>query len=257
MRAAAASRLGQSLALAFTGVLVTSAQARLASAQQATFLGRVLDAATERPIAGALIELRDLKLTAQSDSAGNFRIRKVEAGVHIAVIRAIGYDSIVARLQLAPNDSSDSDFMLAHVATALPAAIVKAPASKRYAIQLQEFEERRALPFGTFLEAQYFEKNSGRNVGVLLVARVPGIRITPGTKAFIVSSRTSTRSGSRCLAQTIVNGILREPLDLNAVNADDIIGFEYYTTATTPVKYNVTGQKDNGPQCGTAIFWMK
>lgn len=163
----------------------------------------------------------------------------------------------MVRVTLAANDSSDSDFLLAHVATALPAAVVKGTASKRYAVQLQEFEERRALPFGKFLDADFFEKNTGRNVGVLLVAGVPGIRMTQGRAAFIVSSRTSQRSGGQCLAQNYVNGILREPIDLNTLNADDIIGFEYYTPATTPLKYNITGKLNNGAQCGTAVYWMK
>ena len=55
-----------------------------------------------------------------------------------------------------------------------------------------------------------------------------------------------------------MNGIVRTAtVDLNTLIAADIIGFEYYTVGSTPIKYNITGQKGSGAQCGTAIFWMK
>ncbi len=52
-------------------------------------------------------------------------------------------------------------------------------------------------------------------------------------------------------------GVLSEGLDLNSINAADIIGFEYYTPTNTPLRYNSTGNGALGAQCGTAICWMK
>ena len=253
MRALLAAPLRHPVALAILGASLTVAPLQRVAAQQSAFLGRVLDATTERPISGAQVELRSLKLSARSDSAGTFRIGNVEPGTHVAIIRAVGYDSIVARLQIAANDSVDSDFLLTPLATSLNAVRVNASADQRYRIQLREFEERRAMPIGQFLDASYFEKNDGLRVSGLLTSRISGVRTTQIGPELLVSSR----SGRKCFPQTIVNGIVRDKLDLNTLNAADIIGFEYYTVGTTPLKYNMTGSKDSGSQCGTAIFWMK
>ena len=56
---------------------------------------------------------------------------------------------------------------------------------------------------------------------------------------------------------TIVNGIVREDLDLNLLFTSNIIGFEYYPVGSTPVRYNISGTAASGAQCGTAIFWTK
>ena len=66
-----------------------------------------------------------------------------------------------------------------------------------------------------------------------------------------------------CYMQVIVNGMVKyngsagQPLfDIDELNTRDIIGFEFYTTATTPSQYNATRGKDMGA-CGTVIIWTK
>jgi hypothetical protein len=60
-----------------------------------------------------------------------------------------------------------------------------------------------------------------------------------------------------CYTQTVVNGVVAPAFDLSMVNAADVLGFEYYTVAATPLKYNISGRGDEGAHCGTAVFWLK
>lgn len=53
--------------------------------------GRVVDAATQAPIRGAVVELRDVRRKAVSDSAGRFVLQRVPRGTHQWVISRIGY----------------------------------------------------------------------------------------------------------------------------------------------------------------------
>ena len=61
--------------------------------------------------------------------------------------------------------------------------------------------------------------------------------------------------------QIVVNGIARfqgvgeQPMfNIDEINAKDIIGLEFYTTATTPLQYN--GSRGSAG-CGTVIIWTK
>ncbi|MCX5756869.1 MAG: hypothetical protein NTX19_12285 [Gemmatimonadetes bacterium] len=84
--------------------------------------------------------------------------------------------------------------------------------------------------------------------------QIPGIRaVQRGPYEILVS----TRNGKLCEPQIIVNGIVNQRFDRNSVSASEIIGVEYYTVATTPLRFNVTGTGTKGAQCGTAIFWLK
>jgi hypothetical protein len=252
MRPGAYVRVAGTLAMA--GALLSLATSQRALAQPASLIGRVMDAKRERPVAGALVEVRSLRLGVRADSSGMFRIRGVTAGLHEVLVRAVGYDPVTVRLPFAGNDSIESDFLMAPSVTRLAAVRVEAAAGERYAVFLREFEERRARGFGQFLDASFFESNEGRQVSGLLLSRIPGIRtMRNGTREFLASSRT----GGNCLVQTIVNGVPME-FALNGLNASDIMGFEYYTVSTTPLRYNVTGQNTGrGTHCGTAIFWIK
>jgi hypothetical protein len=54
--------------------------------------GHVLDAATERPIVGALVEVVGTESTASTDESGRFVLREIPVGVFSVRIRAIGYE---------------------------------------------------------------------------------------------------------------------------------------------------------------------
>ena len=243
--------------LLLTSLLAVGAsavQAQRGPTSGALFVGRVLDQSTERPIANARIELRDLKLMVLADSSGAYRIRGIAPGAHSVVVRAIGFDSISAVITFRGRDSVDTDMLMSSNVNTLSLVRVEAKLYERYGFRLREFDDRRAFGFGRFLDWQYFVRNAGRPVGPLLTSRIPSLRtrMTRGMEVLTVEGR-----GRNCLPQVIMNGLVFRDFDLTSINAEDIIGFEYHTTSTTPLQYNMTGNAQAGAHCGTAIFWTK
>jgi Carboxypeptidase regulatory-like domain len=237
-------------------------------AQAGVISGQVLADKTERPIANARIELRATPFATRSDSAGRFQLKDIAAGDYVVVIRAIGYDSLVANVRLAARDAVDADFLMTSSVQTLAAVKVEADGSLDR-LRLAEFDERRALGQGRFLDRGVFEKNAASQVDVVIIGRVPGLR-----SARVAGKTVLTSSRSRgCYPQVIVNGISvwngmpggpdvkrnveTMLFDVNMLRNEEIIGFEWHNPASTPLKYNATSGAGGGSFCGTAIFWTK
>jgi hypothetical protein len=72
-------------------VLPATLPAQAGAPAEVEVSGRVVDAATQAPIMGAVVELRDMRRKAVSDSAGRFVLQRVPRGTHQWVISRIGY----------------------------------------------------------------------------------------------------------------------------------------------------------------------
>jgi hypothetical protein len=237
------------------------------SAQPAALVGRVLDERTEAPVAQAVLEVPALGLAVRADSTGAVRLAHVPPGAHRVRVRALGYTAVDAVLRFAPAATVESDFLLAPVAPRLSTVRVEAPMTAVGRMRLREFEERRKVGMGKFLDADYFEQNPGRSVGTLIQARVPGLRIVGfgSSEQLFVSGRgrrTNAGGARGCVPRMIVNGLPRDTLQgfrVGALQASEVIGFEFYTPSTVPAQYNIAGQRggESGSDCGTAIFWTK
>jgi hypothetical protein len=230
-------------------------------AQTAIFRGRIVDEHGERPIADAVIELRDLQRLVRSDSTGTFRLTGVPAGVHRVLVRRLGYDSVVTVMRFVERDSVDAEILLQATPTRLATVRTDAAGGPANAWKLQDFEERRAVGLGRFLDAATFERFRSRTVSEILVSSIPGLRTWgKGSQQYLEGQR-GPRKG--CMVQVILNGVsitngeTDELFDVNSLEAADIIGFEYYTVASTPPRFNTSGGKVGGSQCGTAVFWTK
>jgi len=245
------------------------------AAQAGAISGQVLADKSERPISNARIALRSTTFATRSDSAGRFQLRDLAAGDYVVVIRAIGYDSLVANVRLAPRDVVDADFLMTPSAQALAAVKVEADGSLDR-LRLAEFEERRAMGHGRFLDRSVFEKNAASQVDVVIIGRVPGLRTRRVAGKNVLASQ---RDAKACYPQVVVNGIsmwngmpggggggggggmptLKQTMmfDVNTLRADEILAFEWHNPGSTPQRYNATGAGGDGSFCGTAIFWTK
>jgi protocatechuate 3,4-dioxygenase beta subunit len=76
--------------------------------------GRVLDAATRRPVAGAVVSIGATRIA--TDSAGHFTVPALRQGDHRIVIRAAGYQPASESVTLGPDDRTASTFTLTRVA---------------------------------------------------------------------------------------------------------------------------------------------
>ena len=65
-----------------------------------SFTGKVTDAKTKGPLAGASIYFHDLKTGATTNSAGVFTIASISGGKHIVEVSHLGYSAIIENIDL-------------------------------------------------------------------------------------------------------------------------------------------------------------
>lgn len=260
---------------AFTRLVVCALIASLLGsasliAQTASFGGTVLIDPTEKPLANAEIVFTALNRSARSDSAGNFLFSGLPYGKHAVVVRLVGYESINTDVTLTNGKPVEVDLLLKPTTQKLANVEVKGAASP-YAMRLADFEERRKAGGGKFLTADFFEKNDGRPVSSFLAEQIAGIKfVQTNGRHWVASARgvgvvpiapgTMEKVPRACYMQVVVNGLVRfngtgqSMFDIDEIDAKTIIGFEYHTTATTPLQYNGTSGVSG---CGTVIIWTK
>jgi len=250
---------------------------RTVRAQTASFGGSVLIDPTEKPLPNAEIVFANLNRSARSDSLGNFLFTGLPFGKHAVVVKMVGYESINTEVTLTGGRPVEVDLLLKPTAQKLAKIDVKAAGP--FAAQLVEFEERKSSGLGKYLTAEAFEKADGRPVSAVLVEKIAGLKAVQsngrrwlaglrGGKGFSCGqgagcSQSMEKIPQACYLQVIVNGLVRyngqasQPMfDIDELNSRDIIGVEFYTTATTPAQYNGTRGENMGA-CGTVIIWTK
>ena len=223
--------------------------------------GSVLADSADAAIANAEIKFPKLKLSARSDSKGNFQITGIPAGAHDIMVRVVGFQPYAATLTFHGSQKLEADFLLKPVVTKLANVNVNAAADKRYASRLYDFEDRRHSSPGRFLTADVFEKAIGQNMSQVLISRIPGLRTVGKSSQQVL---VATRDAKQCAVQVIVNGMIRyngrlgEPqVDINTLYTNEVIAVEYYTVSSTPAQFGTTGGQSGGSQCGTILIWTK
>lgn len=245
-------------------------------AQSASIGGTVMMDGSEKPLANAEVLIASLKRSTRSDSAGNFLLSGLPAGRHEFVVRLVGYESSTAEVNLNSTQKFEADVLLRPTTTRLARVDVTGKVNSAWTIKLKEFEERRSTGIGKFLTEAEFANEGGRSLGALLAMKIAGVRVVQQNgRNWLASLRggltscpqsdcpTMERVPPACYMQVVVNGVVRyngsagQPIfDANELNTQDVIGVEFYTTATTPLQYNATRGRYMGA-CGTIIIWTK
>ena len=243
---------------------------RPAAAQYASIAGTVLIEPTGKPLPNAEVFLTAFNRSVRSDSLGNFMFTGLSAGKHEVMVRQIGYDTFRSVVTVGAGEKFEADFLLTPTTTTL--ANIEVRSAAPYAVKLAEFEERRKLGTGKYLTADVFEKEAGRPASSFLAEHIAGFKVvqyngermlasTRGGSAQIHTYGGAKRYPAACYMRVVLNGVIaydgsngQEMFDIDRwVNTSDIIGFEYYTVATTPSQYN----RSAGTNCGTVIIWTK
>lgn len=249
------------------------ARAQTAPQATSTFSARILDARTERPIAEESILLPGLERTARSDASGNLTLTRLPAGKHIALVRAIGYDSLLFALDIAQGDSAEVDLLLSPIAQSLDKVKVEAT-SGLAAARMAEFDDRRKMGLGKFLDSTAFTEFRRKPFRDVLTSRIPGISIVRGQNGeqyLAARGGAASFSGKTRFANVILDGMSIGRYDVNQIDPDEILAVEYHTVATVPLKYRNTSIGSSGyaigavrasnesasATCGTLIIWRK
>ncbi|MBV8491555.1 MAG: carboxypeptidase regulatory-like domain-containing protein [Candidatus Eremiobacteraeota bacterium] len=81
------------------------------AAGYAAVSGTIVDAATNKPVAGAIVTV-DTVLTATTDATGKFAFEKVPSGIVDYTVQATGYRAITASANVEPGKPFELDVSL-------------------------------------------------------------------------------------------------------------------------------------------------
>src|ERR1043165_383923 len=79
----------------------------ISGAGQSTLIGTVsIDSAGKHPMAGIEVSIPALHLTSKTDSTGTYRLDGLALGKYTVVVRAVGYQPIIAEIQIEAPDAT-------------------------------------------------------------------------------------------------------------------------------------------------------
>ena len=259
------SRHGRLLPPAALLVFIVIARALGAQASPsagATILGDVSSARDSQPVVGAQVRLPADDRVAVSDSMGRFRVAGLTAGAHALLVRRIGYAPTSAVLTVGTMESLYVSVVLDEQSHQLEALVTRADRAPMKASR-QEFEQRRRIGVGTFVDAPQLAAMVGQPLRLAIQRHLPGIRLVydPKSSAYYLASNRgpagrALASTTPCYVQIYLDGTRVTGPDqgnlwhIDQVPTEMLDALEYYDAATTPVRY-----RGNGADCGTLLLW--
>jgi TonB-linked SusC/RagA family outer membrane protein len=183
----------------------------VAATQQGTIQGKVVDKATNAPVANVQLTVEGTKRGAITDAEGQYQIRSIEAGSYQIRAQRVGYAAETQSITLTAGGTVTADFAMTQRAVSLDAMVVTASG-----------ETQRARTSGVLtgkLEADSVNLTPVTNASELLQSRIPGVTVTSASGTAGATARIRIR-GSNSLSLTndplvIVDGV-RVNSDLNS-----------------------------------------
>ncbi len=159
------------------GVLALAAQLLFVSsahAQQATISGRVTDAASGRPIAGARVSVTGVNLAAQTNTDGVYTIRGSVPSAATVRVNSLGYAEERRQASILTGQTATMNFALRAVPVAISGVVITATGEQ------QRIEIGNAI---TNVNAAEIVKTSAvSNMADMLTSRAAGVMVVPGTQ---------------------------------------------------------------------------
>jgi len=187
--------------------------------------GRVLDAGTHRPLAGATVIIDRTTRGVGTESDGTFRLPAVPSGSHTITVRYLGYVRRVMQVNVGEDATTAMpDVMLTQAANQLDQVVVTGTVVAT---------ERRAIPNAiTVITAKELEQRGITHIDQLFRGDVPGLfAVNVGASApdqVVMFSRGATSLGLGGVAatnpmKTYVDGVeLSDPSYLNQIDPRSI-----------------------------------
>ena len=225
-------------------------------------------------LAGATVSLFGSAVHVETGPNGRFRIVELPAAPYIVIVRRLGYRSLSSVVDVQRGDTVRLGFVLERAPTVLDTVQVTA----RYlSPRLQEFENRRKLGEGQFLNADEIYRRSAVTAGDLIrTFRGVSLQEFPGGggtyQYFLVSLRgglvmpTPPQPGmnglmngggqaAKCFINIFVDDVaMPPPLDVDKLPPPpQIAAIEFYSgPATVPMVY-----RGFDSSCGAILIWTK
>jgi hypothetical protein len=201
------------------------------------------------PLGDATVSFVGANLRVVTGANGRFRVRDMNPGAYVLIVRRIGFEASSVRLQLSPGDTVRPALVLQRTGTTLDTVAI---VGTRLTPAMQEFEARRKLGFGQFMTQKEIER---RNVEGLqdLLAMFKGVKMPPG--GWPMSRRMDAVRA--CPYEVYVDGVKlpRSAAIDNVAFPKELAGIEVYNgPAETPLQYKAT---TGGGFCGVILLWTR
>ncbi|HEY4305444.1 MAG TPA: carboxypeptidase regulatory-like domain-containing protein [Gemmatimonadaceae bacterium] len=237
---------------------VLFATAISAAAQTGVVGGTVTRDSAGHTLGEVQVSIAALKLVAQTNFRGEFTFGGVPAGRYALVFRHIGFAPLTDSITVRVGASIDQEWMLTEVPVQLDSSVTSAKARPSNP-NLIEFEERRKLGFGHFIDETALRKIEGaRPLINYIAATIPGVSVyQPDPKGRPMDYYLgSARGHTHCPVMIYIDGAVysgADTPDISKLSPDDYSAIEYYAGgATIPAKYNMT--RDG---CGVLLLWRR
>ena len=219
--------------------------------------GRVLERGTDRPVASAVIELRDgsgVRAQARTFDDGTFLLVVPRAGIYRVAAARLGYESLLSSdITIAAGDSVSLTFRMASNAVALEPVQARStprPPPARLAGFYTRSARRRQ---GHFITRDVIDQARASRTSDLL-RRVPGLAFRQTRKGGF-----ALRGRGGCEPQVYLDGMdvsmfgTATTVD-DLVRPEDLEGVEVYGSSTIPVEFI---RNHAGDECGAVMLWTR
>ena len=211
-------------------------------------LGQLIDRHTRQPIHGGEALIVGTRVTATTDSSGQFALSKLRPGTYALEVHAVGYTPVTWLLTVEGGQVVNHVFELDPLAVELPEVVVKGalPLSAR---RFADFERRRHSGMGAFLTQDRIEHaNTASLVDVLVTVR--------GVQQVCISNECvakMVRSPPGCYPQYYLDGRESSAYFARLTPPQDVKGVEIYRgSSETPGEF-----QGSNSGCGVIAIWTK
>ena len=179
-------------------VLVTaSGQVTIVPAARAVgaLSGRVVERSSGRGIAGAVVSVEGMRISATADDSGRFRLREVPPGAYAVAVRRIGYARATRTAEVRADRQTTLDLVLDAAPTALDEIVVTGVPSA---------VSRRTVghAVNTIDVALVTRQTAPTTITEVLQARAPGVTVLPGGGSPGTGASIRIRGASSLVAGT-------------------------------------------------------
>ena len=237
-------------------LLLAAATPGWAEAQQdrrpnGTIMGRVIDRADGRSMAGVELGLSGTSLRSITDERGAFRLSGVPEGSHVLWARRIGYQERSDSLSVPPGALVEVTMALSTEPIEFEELVVVVRSSL---LARQGFYSRQRQGYrGSFLDREEIERQNPHSVTELF-RNLPGLRVVwggiSGSRVFVNQRVTFGDDGlPGCEPELWLDGIRSTMKNYDLMRAGEIEGIEVYAGGSAPGKFvNI---------CGTVVIWTR
>lgn len=196
------------------------------------------------------VTLLGTELIARTDTAGGFVISEVGSGTYVIRARRLGFTPAFGKVVVTDSAAPPRlELWMKPLGQRLAKVTVRASGWSTAA--LNDFQRRRRLYTGVFLDQTELERVKGGRVSSLFYGRNGFTVVGSGANA------GSVRGRSGCQAEVVVNRVLiRDATVDQLVSPSDVIAIEAYSSAiNTPSELLGRGVREG--VCGMIVVWTR